>query len=206
MKKNIIIRPITETDKGNYLKLFNSEDFGCVGINSDLKPSIYEEESILNGVIEGTILSTAILVIEQDGEFIGYTSISRPSKNNYHIGQFVIRKDKQGKGYGKKLMDEVKRYSSSDDCSITLECISNATTFFEKQGFVHQFSSTYTYPRKKKVMVPKRNLFVDYELIVQEREKQNEKEINSFKKFLESPLFKEIMKLWYNILETEKRY
>ena len=109
MKKNIIIRPITETDKGNYLKLFNSEDFGCVGINSDLKPSIYEEESILNGVIEGTILSTAILVIEQAGEFIGYTSISRPSKNNYHIGQFVIRKDKQGKGYGKKLMDEVKK-------------------------------------------------------------------------------------------------
>ena len=46
MKRNISIRQIQTEDKGNYLKLFNSEDFGCVGINSDLKPSIYEEERI----------------------------------------------------------------------------------------------------------------------------------------------------------------
>ena len=206
MKRDIIIRPIIESDKGNYLRLFNSEDFGCVGINSDLKPSIYEEERILNGIIDKTIISTVVLVIEDKGEFIGYASISRPSEHNYHIGQFVVRRDKQSQGYGKRLMDEVKKYAAAEDCSITLECISNATSFFKKQGFKHQYSSTYTYPRKKILTFPKRSLFVDYVLIVQEREKQNEREIKSFQKFLESPLFKDIMKLWYNILGKEKRY
>ena len=49
---NIVIRPIQKSDKSNYLRLFNSEDFGCVGMNEDLKPSIYEEEKIVDGVID----------------------------------------------------------------------------------------------------------------------------------------------------------
>lgn len=204
MKRNINIRQIEESDKGQYLKLFNSEDFGCVGINSDLKPSIYEEEKLLNGVIEGTILSTRILVIEDNNEFIGYASISRPSEHAYHIGQFVIRKDKQGQGYGKKLMEEVKDYAATEQCDITLECISNATAFFKKQGFSNKFSSSYTYPKRRALLRRKNPLFSDYELIVQERENQTANEIKSFQKFLESPLFKEIMNLWYNIKRDRK--
>lgn len=198
MKRNICIRPITQEDKGNYLKLFNSEDFGCVGINSDLKPSIYEEESILNGVIDGTILSTRVLVIEDNGDFIGYASISRPSEHTYHIGQLVIKKDKQRQGYGKILLDEVKNYAAAEDCDIKLECISNAIEFFKRQGFINDFSSSFSYPRKRNVFKRKQALFSSYELIRQEKEERNAQEIKSFQKFLESPLFKEIMKLWYN--------
>lgn len=197
--KKVIIRQLEEKGKGNYLQLFNSEDFGCVGINSELKPSIYEEERILNGVINKTILSTAILIIEDNDEFIGYASISRPSEHSYHIGQFVVRRDKQGQGYGKRLMDEVKRYAASDDCNITLECINTSGRFFEKQGFTNTFSSNYSSPRKKSLLPVKGKLFVDYDLIAQAKEAQNKQEIESFQKFLQSPLFKEIMKLWYNI-------
>lgn len=194
-KNNIIIRNIQEQDKGNYLKLFNSEDFGCVGINSDLKPSIYEEEKILNGVLDGSIISTAILVIEDNNEFIGYASISRPSEHRYHIGQFVIRQDRQRKGYGKKLMDEIKEYAASDDCDIALECISNACHFFKKQGFTNLASSNYLFPRRKSIFRKKHMLFADYSLIKKEKEEIERKEIESFQKFLQSPLFKEIMKL-----------
>lgn len=204
MKRNISIRQIQAEDKGNYLKLFNSEDFGCVGINSDLKPSIYEEERILTGVIDGTILSTRILVIEDNNEFVGYTSISRPSEHSFHIGQFVIRKDKQRKGYGKLLMNEIKEYALAENCDIKLECISNATTFFEKQGFTNVFSSSYTYPRKKALLRRKATLFPSYDLIRQEKDEKSAQEIKSFQKFLESPLFKEIMKLWYNIYRYRK--
>ena len=42
-KRKIIIRPIEEQDKGNYLNLFQKEMLGCVGINSDMKPSFIEE-------------------------------------------------------------------------------------------------------------------------------------------------------------------
>ena len=195
MKKKVNIRFIEEKDKGNYLKLFNSEDFGCIGINSDLKPSIYEEEKIINGVIDGSILSTRILIIEDNNDFIGYASISRQNKTTYHIGQFVIRKDKQKLGYGKTLMDEIKLYASSEDCDITLEYISNATHFFSKQGFYNTFSSFYKYTRRKTILKRKQPLFPSYELIEQERERQKEQEIKSFQKFLQSPLFKEIMKL-----------
>ena len=206
MKRDLVIRPIEERDKGNYLRLFNEEDYGCIGINSDLKPSIYEEEGIVTGVINQSIVSTAILVVEENGEFIGYASISRPSEHRYHIGQFVIRKDKQKKGYGKRLMEEVKSYASSDDCDITLECISKAIGFFKKQGFINKFSSTFFYPRKRTIFPKKKSLFVDYKLIEQEREEKIKQEQESFQKFLQSQLFKEIMKLWYNKYEKEKRY
>lgn len=193
-----VVRPIEEKDKGNYLKLFNSEDFGCVGINSDLKPSIYEEEKIVSGVISGSIISTAILIIEDDGEFIGYTTMTRPTRNNYHIGQFAIRRDKQRQGYGKILMDEVKAYAATDDCSISLECISDGCGFFRRQGFHNSGLTNYTYPRRKKHFSKKNPIFVDYDLIEQERLQKIDEDVKSFQKFLDSSIFNEIMKLWYN--------
>ena len=50
--KSSIIRRIEEKDKGAYLRLFNDENFGCIGINSNLKPSIYEEERIVSKIID----------------------------------------------------------------------------------------------------------------------------------------------------------
>lgn len=194
-KKGIIVRQIEEKDKGNYLRLFNSEDFGCIGINSNLKPTIYEEEKILNGVIDKTILSTAILVIEENNEFIGYASISRPSENNYHIGQFVIRKEKQRQGYGHKLMSEIKKYAAADKCDIKLECISTSQKFFQKQGFIKKSLSSFYYPRRIIMHKPKTKLFVDYKLIEEERIINEQQEMQHFEKFLKSPLFNEIMKL-----------
>lgn len=195
MIQSVLIRPIEEKDKANYLKLFKEEDFGCIGINSDLKPSVYEEERIVSNVINQSIISTAILIIEDNGEFIGYTSISRPLEHRYHIGQFVIKRDKRGQGYGKILMDEVKRHASEDNCDIALECISGAKEFFEKQGFTNDLSSNFFYPREKSIFPRKNPLFVDYKLIEQEQNEKNSQEYASFQKFLKSPLFKEIMKL-----------
>lgn len=195
MKKSISIEKITEQDKGNYLRLFNAEDFGCVGINSELKPKIYEEERIVNGVIAGSIVSTAILIIKDNNQFIGYASLSRPTEHRYHIGQFVIRKDKQRKGYGKKLMNEIKKYAAADYCDIALECISSAESFFRKQGFRNVSSSNYIYPRKKALFSVQHKLFADYSIIQQEQKEKDNQELESFQKFLKSPLFKEIMKL-----------
>lgn len=192
---NIVIRPIQKSDKANYLRLFNSEDFGCVGMNEDLKPSIYEEEKIVDGVIDGSIISTAILIIEDNNEFIGYTTISRSSKNSYHVGEFVIKEEKQGLVYGKRLMDELKEYAIQDDCSISLECINGSRGFFKRQGFVNEYSSSYIYPRPKQHRPRTKQLFVDYDLIEDERTRRVDEEVKSFQKFLSSPIFKDIMNL-----------
>ena len=92
-------------------------------------------------------------------------------------------------------MEEVKKYAATEECDINLECISTATGFFQRQGFVKGHSSSFSYPRKRNLLKRKQPLFPSYELICQEREERNKNEIKSFKKFLDSPLFKEIMKL-----------
>ena len=195
IKTNIRIRPIKEEDKGPYLRLFNNEDFGCVGMYSNLKPSIYAEERAITRIIDKSNLSEEVLIIEDNEEFIGYALISRESEHVYHIGQFVIRKDKQGQGYGKTLMKEIKKYASSDDCAIELECLTTAREFFIKQGFENHYETTFTYPRKKAIIQKRKSLFVDYQLIKQEEEKQritqHRKRQKSFQKFLQSPLFKD---------------
>lgn len=193
--KSSIIRRIEEKDKGAYLRLFNDENFGCIGINSNLKPSIYEEERIVSKIIDKSIIDEEVLVVEDKGEFIGYASISRTSEHIYHIGQFVIRKDKQRQGYGTKLMKQIKRHASQDNCEIVLECISSATEFFKKQGFFQRASSTYIRPSKKKFYLQKESLFVDYETIREKRETEKHKNQVHQKKLLNSDIVKEVMKL-----------
>lgn len=194
-KNNVTIRPVEKRDKGSYLRLFQNEDFGCVGINADLKPSIYTEEKIVTGVIEKSILSTEILILEDNGEFIGYASISRPSEHSYHVGHIAIRKDRQNQGYGTMLMNEIKDYAAHDDCDISLECISSAAPFFKKQGFNNTSRASYYYHRPQLLSTKRKSLFVDFALIKEQREEQNRQEIESMQKFLKSPLFKDIMNM-----------
>lgn len=193
LKNNITIRKIEEKDKENYLRLFAEEDFGCIGINSELKPSLYEEETIISKIIDKSIIDEEVLIIEDNNEFIGYASISRPSKNTYHIGQIVIRKDKQRQGYGSKLMKQIKKHAYSDNCKIKLECISSSTAFFEKQGFQKQWASSYMLESNHSFFLPIEALFEDYSTIEATREKTMCKKCK--KKTLNPELIKKIMEL-----------
>ena len=93
-------------------------------------------------------------------------------------------------------MPEIKNYAAYNNCDILLECISFATTFFKSQGFENSHHTSYRYSRKQSKSSKNKSLFVDYELIKKQREKEMEetmrKEIDSFQKFLHSPLFNDI--------------
>ena len=194
VKNNITIRKIEEKDKTNYLRLFADEDFGCVGMFSELKPSLYEEEITISKIIDKSIIDEEVLIIEDNNEFIGYASISRPSKHTYRIGEFVIRKDKQRQGYGSKLMKQIKKHSYSDNCKIKLECISSATAFFEKQGFQNQWSASYVLETNHIFFPPRDALFEDYSIIEEAREKEKcQKKCKE--NTLNPELIKKIMKL-----------
>lgn len=187
---DIIIRRIEENDKGSYLKLYNSEDFGCLGILSELKPSVYIEENIVNQIISKEIIDTEILVVESNGEFIGYACVSRVNTNLFHIGHIAIVPSKRKKGYGTLLLDRIKEYAAVDNCAISLECISLAQTFFENRGFINTGGTKFSFKKQDK---PSNigSLFVDYDLIRRQREEKENQELKSFEKFLKSPLFKE---------------
>ena len=138
LERNITIREIEEKDKASYLNLFNSESFGCIGINSNQKPSIYAEEQVLDSVIRGENIATKILVIEDNNQFVGYTLIEKKNDWLYHIGEFVICKPLRNQGYGSILIERVKSYADIDGCNIDLECLTRAESFFRNHQFTNK--------------------------------------------------------------------
>ncbi len=190
----VTIRRIEEYDKSNYLNLFNQEDFGCIGMLEDQKPSIYTEEKVISQVISKEIIDTECLIIEDEQGFIGYALISR-RQNSFYIGEFVIHSSRRKQGFGKKLLDEIIKYASKEEVNIDLECFSMAVPFFKKMGFLHQGVYRYKLEYNPNNQKHKENLFVPYELIEAERRKQEEQRLDSFTKFLKSQTFKSIMDL-----------
>lgn len=186
---DITIRRIEEKDKGAYLKLYSGEDFGCSGILSELKPSVYTQENIVNQIISKEIIDTEILVVELNDEFVGYACVSRTNIDLFHIDHIAIEPAMRNKGYGKLLMDRIKEYAAVDNCAISLECISGAQHFFKDCGFVNTIGTRFILKKQYK----NSNigaLFADYNLIRRQREEQENQELKLFKKLLKSPLFK----------------
>lgn len=198
--ENRTVRTIEDGDCGAYLKLFNEEDFGCVSMNSNLKPSLYEEQEFLRKVIDKDIIDEEVLVIEEDKKIIGYVTISRPKEDLYHLGNIAIRKEYRNKGFGSLLLNVVKQLASQDKCDIKLECINGARTFFEHHGFSFIAEGNYIYKSEKdkelslNVQMGK-HIFPDYDMIEEERNKQTNNNISEFKTFLDSPIYKILTKL-----------
>ncbi len=195
MKNCVTIRRIEEKDKTEYLSLFEQESFGCIGMLSEQKPSIYTEERVLNKVISKEALDIEILIIEDELGFIGYTLVSQTSRNQFHIGEFVIAPTRRKEGFGSILLNEVIRYATLDKANINLECFSSATTFFKKMGFRHVHGYNYSMDYNPNNITHKEHLFPPYELIEEERNKMRAQENERFKQFLKSPVFKSIMDL-----------
>ena len=199
---NIIVRTIEEKDRNNYLKLFDSEDFGCIGINWDQKTSLSEVNEMLTLIINKEDISEEVLILEDENQFIGFITIGRPIKNQYHIGSLAVKQEKRKQGYGTLLLDIVKELAKKDNCYVKLECINGAYKYFEKQGFQHTEKTNFIY-RNKNDQIRKSSIqsnsissiFVDYSIIEEEKNKlykqQLKKESESFQKFLKSPFYKD---------------
>ena len=192
MKENALIRKIEERDKGNYLNLFQQESFGCTGINSNMKPSLWEEEEFITRVINQQELAVNILIVEDNQEFIGYATITRENEKSYHIGEFVISKEKRMQGYGNYLIETIKDYANQDGCNILLECFSNAQNFFVSHQ-IEQNGIHFEYEGKKHQKGRNYSpIYMDYKIIEEERKKQEQEAQEQYKRFLKSPLCKSI--------------
>ncbi len=84
------------------------------------------------------------LVIELNNNIIGYAifEYKYKSTNSLWIDQIIIDKSYRNKGYGKKIMDELSKFTLKNNCKrIELNCWSfnkNALEFYEKLGFIKQ--------------------------------------------------------------------
>lgn len=202
---NILIRTIEEKDRNNYLRLFDEEDFGCVGINWDQKPSLSAINEMITQIIDKEDISEEILILEDNNQFIGFITVDRPSKDQYHIGSVAVRKEKRKQGYGTLLLDTVKELAQKDNCYVTLECINESYRYFQKQGFQNLKWSNFIYTKSEQTRKTNiqsnfiNRIFVDYSIIEEERNKKYkqklEKEQERFQKFLKSSLGRKINNL-----------
>lgn len=192
---NIIIRPIEEKDKPNYLRLFNEETFGCIGTNETQKPSIYEEEKIVDSIINNENIRNKILIIEKENQFLGYALIEKIDAWEYHIGEFVIEQSQRNQGYGSYLLETIKYYADSEGCNISLECLSSAQSFFSNHGFKKSEINFKYETSNYKEQTTQSPIFLDYEQIKKENEAEDQKRIKEYKKFLSSQLAKDIFNM-----------
>ncbi len=146
----------------------------------------------LTRVINKETLSEYVLIMEDQDKFIGYATIDRHSEKEYHIGQFVIIPEKREQGYGSYLLETIKDYAKADGCNISLECTSNAQSFFLAHGFNNKgLHFKYDTPSSEITTIHS-PIYVDYQLILSEQQNETKKEMQKYKEFLRSDLCKNL--------------
>jgi ribosomal protein S18 acetylase RimI-like enzyme len=89
--------------------------------------------------------SNEILILEDKGNYVGHLSfrlyrLNPPFNNGIFLEELAIKRDFQGRGYGKKLLKEIERYPKNKDIKViylsTNDSIKNkARIFYKKQGY-----------------------------------------------------------------------
>jgi glucosamine-phosphate N-acetyltransferase len=98
-----------------------------------------------------------IYVAEYNGEIIGATTLLIEQKFIHdggivgHIEDVVVRKEHQGKGVGKKIVNALLKYAKKKGCYKTiLDCSDELVPFYESIGFKRYSNSMRFDYRSKK--------------------------------------------------------
>lgn len=139
----MIIREVKKEDIDNgllevYIEGYNHHHNG--------RPDIFREltNEELRKDLEDIINYFPTIVIEEDNKVVGYLSykIKERHTKKLDVDQLVIHEDYRGKGYGKKLMEEVKKIAIEENCDrIELNCWmfnESALAMYEHIGFDKQ--------------------------------------------------------------------
>ena len=101
--------------------------------NMNGKVFVAEEEGAVVGFIQGVIIE------HKKGEDEICDLSHNPSKEGW-IGLFYVRPEYRGKGIGQDLLDEMKKYFKSQNCTdirlLVLSDNAHAIEVYEKNGFI----------------------------------------------------------------------
>ncbi len=189
------IRNITKKDIPFCINLFDLENFNAIGMFSNQQTSYQEEIEILRKIILHETNQAKILIIEEDNKQVGYSLLTRPSQNLIHISQFLISEDKRNEGYGTILLNYIKSVAKRENCDISLQCLTPAQIFFEKNGFINTKFSKYFLPLEKNNQKPLSTKLFNYNSIISEIDEENRKEILNYQAFLKSNDYKRLTKM-----------
>ena len=191
----ISIRSIKKEDIPFCLNLFNDETFGATGTFSNQKSNTKEELEALRKIVLHKTKDAKILIMEEANQQIGYALITRPSKNLFHISQFIINEENRNKGYGTILLNYIKSAAKKENCDISLQCLTSSKSFFEKNDFLSTTFSKYVLPLEMNREKPLATNLFNYNSIIKDIEKENLIEISNYQDFLQSNDYKRLTKM-----------
>jgi glucosamine-phosphate N-acetyltransferase len=111
-----LLKQLTKCDKcsENEFKIFIDK------LNENHKVIVYEEN--------GRIMASGTILIEN--------KLIRNCGKVGHIEDIVVDKELNGRGIGKEMINELKKYAQNQGCyKVILDCRSEIMKFYEKCGF-----------------------------------------------------------------------
>lgn len=190
-KDNIEISLIEENDIDSVLKLFESFDFN-ITLDTGMKPSTSTFESIIRTNLDLEKKYDTVLVLKKDGLVIGYISCYL-DYSRLVLGHIAIDESFQHQGYGRLLTYVAMMLASKSNRDVSCICYHRnkylrTLGFFTYDGIHYMFEG-----RLDSEDLP--DVFMSLEEYADFREKELNKEVEEFSKFLESDLGQLILNL-----------
>ena len=191
-KGKITISTIEESDKEKILEYFSENDFNCSYETGALRPSNGQFLQIMDNIISGKDDESNVFVLKKNGEVIGYESMF-VEYDILHIGHIAVKKSERGNGYGKLLTKLAILVAENEDRDVALYC-DYPNSYLEKLGFKTKDRVHYLYKRKGIKSKGLKRLFVKPEEYSKRKDEEMKKEVDRFKKFLDSDIVKAILR------------
>ena len=190
-KDNLEISLIEENDIEEVIKIFESFDFN-VNCDTGDRPISNKFERIIRENLERSKKLETVLVLKIDGKIIGYLSCF-VSYSQLVLGHIAIHRDYQHRGYGRLLTLTSMYLASKSNRDVSLIC-NHTNHYLSSLGFKTHDGIHYTFKgRLENDCIP--DVFINIEDYKKLKEKESEERVESFKRFLKSPLGKDIMNL-----------
>lgn len=126
----MLIRNLISNDYEEYIKL----------LDTNITKEYFN--NFINNVLNNNHI---ILVLENNNDIIGSATLLIEKKLTYggcnlgHIENIFINKDCRGKGYGKKLVNQLLEYAKENMCyRVDLNCNEELQEFYKKHNFTKE--------------------------------------------------------------------
>lgn len=191
-KGKITISTIEESDKEKVLEYFSENDFNCGYETGTLRPSNEQFLQIMDDIISGKDDESNIFVLKRNGEVIGYESMF-VEYDILHIGHIAVKRSERGNGYGKLLTKLAILVAENEDRDVVLYC-NYPNSYLERLGLKTKDKVHYLYKRKGIKSKGLKRLFVKPEEYRKRKDEETNKELDRFRKFLNSDIVKSMLR------------
>ena len=178
------ISTIENQDKQRILELFSENDFGCDYESGALRPTNAQFSKSMDNIISDKTDEEYIFVLRKNGNAIGYAS-TFVDYERLIIGHIAVDKSERGNDYGKLLTNCAIMVAENEGRSVSVWS-NHLDKYLKSMGFetidgihyLHEFQGIKT------LGLPK--IFVSIEEYKKRQEEKSKREVERFKKFLES--------------------